>query len=90
MVPRHRTGDESPVPELRPAGPWASADPHLAAWLELQWWWRLCFDACVNPRRRHVPYLCLKLITQSARVRLWLEHGEIVFGHTAVLAASAH
>ena len=73
-------------PELRPAGLWAPPDPHLAAWLELQWWWRLCFAACVNPRRRHVPYLCLKLITQSARVRLWLEHGENVSGHTAVLA----
>jgi predicted nucleotidyltransferase len=71
-------------PELRPTHP--VTPPHLAAWLELQWWWRLCFDACLYPRRRHVPYLCLKLITQSARVRLWLERGEIASGHTNTLA----
>jgi len=58
---------------------------HLVAWLELQWWWRLCLEACRRPERLHVPYLCLKLITQSARVRLWLEQGELVSGHEAVL-----
>lgn len=72
--------------EVRPSLNVAVADPHLAAWLELQWWWRLCFSACRNPYRRHIPYLCLKLITQSARVRLWLEQGEIASGHTVVLA----
>jgi hypothetical protein len=71
-------------PELRPGDP-ASPEPHLTAWLELQWWWRLCLDACLSPERPHVPYLCLKLITQSARVRLWLEDGEAPSGHSAVL-----
>jgi hypothetical protein len=71
-------------PELRPAKP-ASPEAHLTAWLELQWWWRLCLDACLSPDRRHVPYLCVKLITQSARVRLWLEDGEAPSGHSPVL-----
>ena len=73
-------------PELRPT---SSQPPrHLSAWLELQWWWRLCFDACLDPGRPHVPYLCLKLITQSARVRLWLEQEEVLSGHADVLERS--
>ncbi len=71
-------------PDLRPAP--ASAPRHLAAWLELAWWWRLCYEACLEPGRLHVPYLCLKLITQPARLRLWLEHGELRSGHEEVLA----
>ena len=70
-------------PELRP-GP-SPIPRHLVAWLELQWWWRLCLEACRQPERLHVPSLCLKLITQSARVRLWLEQGELLSGHEAVL-----
>lgn len=73
-------------PERRPTPGSAGVPPHLAAWLELQWWWRLAFDACLAPERRHVPYLCLKLVTQSARVRIWLEHGELLSGHREVLA----
>jgi hypothetical protein len=75
-------------PELRPSPPAATPERHLAAWLELQWWWRLCFEACLHPRRLHVPYLCLKLITQSARVRLWIEGNELVSGHAQVLSRS--
>jgi predicted nucleotidyltransferase len=71
---------------LRPAGDARAPDPHLAAWLELQWWWRLACDACLWRNGRHIPYLCLKLIAQSARVRLWLERNELVSRHTEVLA----
>lgn len=57
----------------------------LVAWLELQFWWRLAFAACVQPEAPHVPYLCVKLAAEPARVWLWLAHGEQVFSRLEVL-----
>lgn len=53
-------------------------EPLVAAWLELQWWWRYAVWACANPGERHVPYLCVKLVGEGARVWLWLAHGQRV------------
>ena len=47
----------------------------LAGWQELSFWWRFAFEASLEPDRLHVPRLCVKLVSESARVRLWLEHG---------------
>jgi hypothetical protein len=48
----------------------------LASWLELQFWWRFAFTACVDPRGPRLPYLCVKLVAEPARIWLWLAHGE--------------
>lgn len=50
----------------------------LAAWLDLQYWWRHAFQACADPTRDHVPLLCVKLLAEPVRLLLWVEHGERV------------
>ncbi len=53
-------------------------NPHgrrLSAWLELQFWWLQAFRACAEPSARWVPYACVKLMTEPARIWLWLVHG---------------
>lgn len=72
--------------DRRPAS--TAADPdrrRIAAWLELQFWWRYAFDACLNPELLRAPYLCLKLVSEVLRTWLWLEHGEAVVGRRAAL-----
>jgi hypothetical protein len=50
----------------------------ISLWLELQWWWRYAFEACLDPTRRHVPFLCVKLIAEPLRLWLWHVRGELV------------
>jgi hypothetical protein len=57
----------------------------LAAWLELQFWWRLAFGACADPHAPHVPYLCVKLVAEPSRIWLWLTRGEQILARRAVL-----
>jgi hypothetical protein len=57
----------------------------LASWLELQFWWRYAFTACVDPRGPRLPYLCVKLVAEPARIWLWLAHGEQLFSRTEAL-----
>ncbi len=57
----------------------------LVAWLELQFWWRQAFSACLRPDALHVPFLCVKLVAEPARLWLWLVEGERLFGRRAVL-----
>jgi hypothetical protein len=52
-------------------------EPRIAAWLELQHWWRHAFGVCLQPGL-HAPYLCAKLATEPARIWIWLRHGELV------------
>jgi hypothetical protein len=56
-----------------------------AAWLDLQFWWRYAFDACLDPEAPQVPFLCVKLVAEPARTLLWVQHGERVFSRKAVL-----
>jgi hypothetical protein len=54
-------------------------DPQLrriAAWLELVSWWQWVPGVCVNPSGPRSAHLCLKLVAESARIWLWLTHGE--------------
>ena len=53
----------------------ARAQP-IAAWLELAFWWRFAFAACLDPKPRHTAFLCFKLVAEPARAWLWLAHGE--------------
>ena len=73
-------------PERRPTALPPDADrDRIAAWLELQFWWRLAFDACLNPLALSTAYLCVKLVSEPVRAWLWLEHGEVVVGRRKAL-----
>ncbi len=48
----------------------------IAAWLELQRWWREAFYACAHPGGPRLPYLCVKLVAEPVRIWLWLVYGE--------------
>jgi hypothetical protein len=50
----------------------------VAAWLELQHWWRYALNACIEPVSIQTPYLCMKLVAEPARVWMLLEHGELI------------
>jgi hypothetical protein len=66
----------------------ARQDQHrnrLAAWLELQFWWRFAYAACLEPDGPHIPYVCVKLVAEPARIWLWLAHGEPLFARRAIL-----
>jgi hypothetical protein len=57
----------------------------MAAWLELQFWWRYVFPVCVDPEGPRLPSLSLKLVAEPARIWLWLTQGEQVFPRTDLL-----
>jgi hypothetical protein len=61
----------------------------IAAWLELQCWWRRAFAACADPESILVPYLCLKLFAESARVWLLVGHRQEALTRTGVLDLAA-
>lgn len=64
-------------PERRPPAPPATADRcRLAAWLELQFWWRIAFRGCLHPDAASTPYLYVKLVCAAVRTWLWIEYGE--------------
>ena len=60
----------------------------IAAWLELQFWWRFAFQAAADPAAPTVPFLCVKLIAEPARLWLWLVHGRALFARREVLRAA--
>jgi glycosyltransferase involved in cell wall biosynthesis/predicted nucleotidyltransferase len=64
-------------PERRPHdSPPNDQERRIAAWLELQHWWRYVFKAAANPEARHVPYLCVKFLAEPVRILAWLRRGE--------------
>lgn len=64
-------------PERRPTRPpWNAQHRRIVAWLELQYWWLLCFRTCADPDAVSTRYMCVKLLTEPARVWLWLVCGE--------------
>jgi predicted nucleotidyltransferase len=58
-----------------PGGPIDAQQRRLAAWLELQYWWRYVFDACVAPGGPRKPYLYVKLASEPVRIWHWLATG---------------
>jgi hypothetical protein len=75
--------------DLRPAAmPDAHGSRH-AAWLELQFWWRFAYAACLDPSGPHVPYVCVKVVAEPARIWLWLAHGERLLRRRDVLERAA-
>lgn len=73
-------------PERRPAEPPRQRQAErIAGWLELVRWWRYAFVACVDASGPRTAHLCVKLVSESARVWLWLAHGERAGGRADVL-----
>jgi hypothetical protein len=63
--------------DRRPVVPEQTAqERRIAAWLELQTWWRYAFEACVDPAGPRKSHLCVKLVAEPARILLWLVHRE--------------
>jgi hypothetical protein len=59
--------------ELPPAPVRDEQHERVAAWLELQWWWRHLLQACLEPERAYVTSLLGKLVAEPMRILLWLE-----------------
>jgi hypothetical protein len=60
-------------PEARPPLPARNRqDLRLAAWLELQFWWRTAYDAIADPARPWTAYSCVKMVSEPARIWLGL------------------
>jgi predicted nucleotidyltransferase len=72
-------------PERRPVLTHDAQSRRLAAWLELQFWWRFAFEAAADSAAPTVPFLCVKLIAEPARLWLWLEHDQALFRRRDVL-----
>jgi len=63
--------------ERRPAAPTRTpAEECIACWLELAFYWRHAFPACVHPDRPRTALLCVKLVAEPARILLQLTVGE--------------
>lgn len=65
--------------------PRGAQDERIAAWLELQFWSRYLFAACVRPDQPHIAYLCVKLLAEPARILLKVVHDEELVVRTEVL-----
>jgi hypothetical protein len=78
---RHVAGTD----RLPRVGPHDHQSRRQAAWLDLQYWWRLAFQACAEPTRDHVPLLCVKLLAEPMRLWLLVERNERVATREAAL-----
>ncbi len=69
-----------------PLAPPRSRQEHrIAAWLELLTWWRHAFPYLADPEQPRAADLSVKLVAESARVWLWLAHGERAAGRADAL-----
>ena len=60
-------------PEVRPPLPERSRqDLRVAAWLELQFWWRTAYDAIADSATPWASYSCVKMVSEPARIWLGL------------------
>lgn len=57
----------------------------MAAWLQLQSWWRYALRGCVARPGPRTAYLCVKFVSEPVRMWLWLAHGERVLDREAAL-----
>jgi hypothetical protein len=72
--PTHGWQSISGPPRLPGAPARSAQERRLAGWLELVDLWRLVPPACADPGPRTAS-LCVKLVSESARIWLWLVHG---------------
>jgi len=64
---------------------WDEQERRLAAWLELQFWWRYVFGVCIDSSRPRAAYLCVKMVSEPLRIWLWLARGEKLVERRAAL-----
>ena len=57
----------------------------MAAWLQLQSWWRFAFRTCVGPDGPRTAFTCVKFVSEPLRILLWLTHGERIFDRQSAL-----
>jgi hypothetical protein len=57
----------------------------MAAWLELAYLWRVTFRVGLGPIGPRTASLCVKLVSEPARIWLWLAHGERAGGRVDAL-----
>ncbi len=77
-------------PERRAPAP-SRHETQIAAWLELQFWWREAMRTDLSPDHPHFAYLAFKLVAQAARAWLLVEHEERTDGREEALrCALAH
>ncbi len=77
-------------PDRRPPEPSRDAQSRrIAAWLELLYWWRWVFAVCVDPTGPRTAALCVRLVSEPARIWLWLASGERAAGRTDALQRAA-
>jgi hypothetical protein len=63
----------------------------IAAWLELQFLWRLAVELCLNRGRPGAASMCVKLVAEPARIWMWLSQGRRTGGREDTLtSALAH
>jgi hypothetical protein len=63
----------------------------IAAWLELQFWWRIAFKAIADPAKPWTAYSCVKMVSEPARIWLALIDEPADESRAETLArASAH
>ncbi len=74
-------GAERRAPVLAPA----RHEMQIAAWLELQFWWREAMRTDLLPDHPHFAYLAFKLVAQAARAWLLVERGERTDGREDAL-----
>jgi hypothetical protein len=89
-----RPGADGPTAgwrRVRGAGevPSGRAPEHVAAWLELQYWWRTACEGCMHPERLGTAALCVKLAAEPAGLWLRLARGERPAGRAETLEAAA-
>ena len=72
----------APPPPVRAQG---RHDARIAAWLQLQSWWRFASGACATPPGPRTAYLCVKFVSEPLRAWLWLARGERVVDREAAL-----
>jgi hypothetical protein len=61
---------------LPAVGVLASHQLRIAAWMEVQYWWRYAIEASAAPAGPRRLQLCFKLVSEPTRVLLRLAHGE--------------
>jgi hypothetical protein len=72
--------DVRPLGQARPR-----AQSLLLAWADLQFWWTHVFKTVADPGAPWAPYKCVKLVAEPARILIWLQTGEQLFGRLEVL-----
>lgn len=79
-------------PDRKPHEPRRDAQQRrLAAWLELAYCWRWAFALCTEPPGPRAATLCVRTISEPARIWLWLERGEPTASRAEALGlASEH